>query len=221
MDRPKTYYQWPLYDWDATVQHTLHAWYSACVIALAEESITLDERTIARDIVPHLDHAKNHGVIDVGSFVRRVVAQALPNLVPAMFNEELWQTIQTLKKEDFVQAIVSSSTSGVILQSLAHHRKDASIFAHLVTRDNFPKTKPDPAPIHEALRLLGATTGRAIMIGDSKADILAGQGAGIDTIWIYPVENEPFYDPEEMLALKPTHVAHSGADVYRIITEGK
>ncbi|BCR06369.1 haloacid dehalogenase [Desulfuromonas versatilis] len=41
--------------------------------------------------------------------------------------------------------------------------------------------KPDPAPVREALRLLGAKADSAVMIGDHHTDLKAGLGAGVRT----------------------------------------
>jgi phosphoglycolate phosphatase len=46
--------------------------------------------------------------------------------------------------------------------------------------DSLPVRKPDPAPLHEAMRRLGAAT--AWMVGDSANDVGAARNAGIPSI---------------------------------------
>lgn len=55
-------------------------------------------------------------------------------------------------------------------------------FRAVVTADDTPVHKPDPLPVLEGTRLLGADPGRAIYVGDSPADIEAGNAAGLGTV---------------------------------------
>ena len=45
-----------------------------------------------------------------------------------------------------------------------------------------PLKKPDPAPLLHVCEALNVTPAQAVMIGDSRNDILAGQNANIDTL---------------------------------------
>ncbi|MEP7167588.1 MAG: HAD-IA family hydrolase [Candidatus Woesebacteria bacterium] len=210
-----------LIDWDGTVQHTLSVWSTACTDQLSNRGITRDLLTVARDIVPHLHECTKHGVMDVEAFIQGVVVQALPLLSQAEFNRDIWEVIETLQSYGVQQAVVSSSSLGAITDALTYHKKDLNVFSHLVTRDSLSETKPNPAPLLYALKILNATKKQTLMIGDSGADIAAGKAAGIDTVWLYPPENELYYDAEEMRALDPTYIAYCGADILRIVTEGK
>lgn len=55
------------------------------------------------------------------------------------------------------------------------------LFALVVGGDSLPTKKPDPAPLLHICQTLGFDCSNAIMIGDSKNDILAGQAANITT----------------------------------------
>jgi phosphoglycolate phosphatase len=48
--------------------------------------------------------------------------------------------------------------------------------------DSLPVRKPDPAPVIEAIRLLGIPSENVIMVGDSAHDIDAASGAGIKSV---------------------------------------
>ena len=54
----------------------------------------------------------------------------------------------------------------------------ADRFDVIVGGDTVSARKPDPAPVREAIRLLGGSAAEAVMIGDSENDINAGRGAG-------------------------------------------
>lgn len=49
----------------------------------------------------------------------------------------------------------------------------------VLTRDDVPRTKPDPLHLHMALERLGVERAEAIMIGDHHMDIVAGRAAGV------------------------------------------
>ncbi|MGY6629844.1 MAG: HAD family hydrolase [Wenzhouxiangella sp.] len=51
-------------------------------------------------------------------------------------------------------------------------------FGCLVGGDSTPAAKPDPAPVLAACRALGIDPERAVMVGDSEADMLAAHNAG-------------------------------------------
>ncbi|WP_201587299.1 phosphoglycolate phosphatase [Psychrobacter jeotgali] len=56
------------------------------------------------------------------------------------------------------------------------------LFAEVLGGDSLPTKKPDPAPLLHVCDVLGVMQDKAVMIGDSKNDILAGQNAKMDTI---------------------------------------
>ncbi|MGP4789492.1 phosphoglycolate phosphatase [Psychrobacter sp. 1Y11] len=55
-------------------------------------------------------------------------------------------------------------------------------FVEVLGGDSLSTKKPDPAPLFHVCDKLGVMLDKAVMIGDSKNDILAGQNAGIDTL---------------------------------------
>ena len=56
------------------------------------------------------------------------------------------------------------------------------IFSEVLGGDSLPSKKPDPAPLLHVCEALNVTPKQAIMIGDSRNDILAGQNANMDTL---------------------------------------
>ncbi|MBE9578177.1 MULTISPECIES: phosphoglycolate phosphatase [Moraxella] len=55
-------------------------------------------------------------------------------------------------------------------------------FACIIGGDSLPTKKPDPAPLLHICTTLGVDKSQAVMVGDSKNDITAGQNAGITTL---------------------------------------
>ena len=55
-------------------------------------------------------------------------------------------------------------------------------FDAVVGGDTTGKGKPDPAPLHHALKQCASLPHRAVLIGDSMADVLAARAAGVPSI---------------------------------------
>ena len=52
----------------------------------------------------------------------------------------------------------------------------------IVSGDTTPYSKPHPAPLLEAARLLEVAPGRCLYVGDDERDIVAGRAAGMPTV---------------------------------------
>lgn len=56
------------------------------------------------------------------------------------------------------------------------------LFSEVMGGDSLPTKKPDPAPLLHVCEALNISVAHAVMIGDSRNDILAGQNANMDTL---------------------------------------
>ena len=56
------------------------------------------------------------------------------------------------------------------------------LFSEVLGGDSLPVKKPDPAPLLHVCKALNVSPEQAVMIGDSRNDILAGQNANMDTL---------------------------------------
>ncbi|MFZ5476587.1 MAG: HAD family hydrolase [Myxococcota bacterium] len=86
------------------------------------------------------------------------------------------QAIVTNKPEALTRAVLAGL-------DLARH------FPVVIGGDTLPVRKPDPAPIHEALRRLGATT--AVFVGDGPPDVAAARAAGLACVGVEWGIHEP------------------------------
>lgn len=68
------------------------------------------------------------------------------------------------------------------VHKMLDHLGLARWFDAVVCGDTLPVHKPDPAPVLEALRLLGHNGEGAVMVGDSPNDLHAGRAAGLRTV---------------------------------------
>ena len=89
--------------------------------------------------------------------------------------------LKQLKDAGFTLALVTNKPIRFvpkILQSFGWQ----DLFTEVLGGDSLPVKKPDPAPLLHVCKQLKLTPEQAVMIGDSKNDILAGQNAQMDTL---------------------------------------
>ncbi|MDN3397818.1 phosphoglycolate phosphatase [Psychrobacter sp. APC 3426] len=89
--------------------------------------------------------------------------------------------LKKLKAAGYTLALVTNKPNRFvpkILQSFGWQ----DLFVEVLGGDSLPVKKPDPAPLLHVCEALNVTPDQAVMIGDSKNDILAGQNANMDTL---------------------------------------
>ena len=89
--------------------------------------------------------------------------------------------LRKLKAAGFTLALVTNKPIRFvpkILQSFGWQ----DLFSEVLGGDSLPVKKPDPAPLLHVCEALNVTPEQAVMIGDSRNDILAGQNANMDTL---------------------------------------
>lgn len=91
------------------------------------------------------------------------------------------QGLSALKLHGHTLAIATNKPVRFLPSILAHFGWQ-SLFDCVVGDGTLPTKKPDPAPLLYICNTLGFTPAQALMIGDSKNDIIAGKQACISTI---------------------------------------
>lgn len=81
-------------------------------------------------------------------------------------------------------------------------------FATVVSAEDAPAVKPDPAPLRLALQRAGRTAEGAAMVGDTPADVLAGRALSL-----YTVAVTYGFHGLEVAAAHPDALAHTVADI--------
>jgi phosphoglycolate phosphatase len=115
--------------------------------------------------------------------------------------------MEALRSEGAVLAVCTNKREVLARKLLALLEID-SAFQAIAGGDTFTKSKPDPVHVLETIRLAGGDPARAVMIGDSSADSLAAQGAGVPFIGV------TFgYGESPIQVLKPDAVIDSFADL--------
>lgn len=96
-----------------------------------------------------------------------------------LFDDAL-QTLQNLQKQNYLLAIATNKARKELLSSLDHLELHDYFCALRCGDDNF--AKPQPEVLHEILDELSVKPQDAVMIGDSRFDMLVAQNAKVDAI---------------------------------------
>ena len=90
------------------------------------------------------------------------------------------EALETLHQRGVQMAIVTSKTRSLALRGLRRCALE-KYFEVLVAVEDVTEFKPDPAPVLEALKRVGAAPANALFVGDSPHDVAAGRSAGVKT----------------------------------------
>jgi phosphoglycolate phosphatase-like HAD superfamily hydrolase len=90
---------------------------------------------------------------------------------------------------------------------------DPSAFACIVTAEETPGRKPDPAPILLGLRRAGGRAADAIYVGDGPQDLEASRAAGMPAIAV----TYGFYDRPALAPLGPRHIVDSVEELASVL----
>jgi HAD superfamily hydrolase (TIGR01509 family) len=180
-----------IFDLDGTLADTEPAWIRAKAEVAADQGAQvsdalLDSFTGYRilDFLEHVlpDHTPDHRV----ELVREVARRArlyLPEItrpMPGAIN-----FVRHAQGQGHRMAVCSSSATDLIEQALTKLAiRDP--FEVLVSGFDMPRSKPDPAPYLETLRLLGIAADQTVAFEDSPAGITSATAAGIATIGLGP-----------------------------------
>lgn len=86
-----------------------------------------------------------------------------------------------LHAKGFKMGVVTSKGRPVVEQGLRLFNID-HLFDVVITADDVVHEKPHAEPVERALRALGSTADRAVMVGDNDTDIFSGKNAGTKTV---------------------------------------
>jgi pyrophosphatase PpaX len=130
--------------------------------------------------------------------------------------EGMAELLAELKKRNFKTGLVTSRLSGTTWEGLRQYNL-AEYFDVVVSCDDTDKHKPDPTPVNIALERLGSKPENAIMLGDTKFDILCAKNAGVRSVlvgWHVAMTPEDINGDNG-----PDHIIEKAEDLFLIISE--
>lgn len=124
------------------------------------------------------------------------------------------ELIAELKKRGYKIGMVTSRLRKTTEQGMRRYGI-MEYFDTVVTADDTDKHKPDPEPIHIALKKLGSVPERSVMLGDTMFDILCAKNAGVKSVlvsWAMAVTEEEKTGPN-----RPDHIIDQAEDLLKLI----
>jgi pyrophosphatase PpaX len=124
--------------------------------------------------------------------------------------------VQELKDRGVALGIVTSKMQYGLQRGLQVCGLD-DLFTVLVAADDVGKHKPDPAPVQLALERLQIEPERALFVGDSPHDVVAGNAAGVTTaavLW------GPF-PRRDLERVEPDHWLAQPSDIVKLVQDSK
>ena len=207
-----------LFDLDGTLVHThidFGAMKGAVLAIVAEAGVETgplrdrDSLAIVRDVKARLG-------TEAARFVAKceaaMVACELAALAGAEEAYDAAAFLTWLRARDVRVAIVTRNSRAAVRMLLQRIPLPHDI---VLTRDDVPRTKPDPIHLHMALEQLGVERADAIMVGDHHMDIVAGRAAGMRSLAIAhgKLDEEAFAD------CPPDSFLRSFADLRALVPE--
>ncbi|MCF2858886.1 phosphoglycolate phosphatase [Pseudoalteromonas sp. SMS1] len=130
---------------------------------------------------------------------------------------QLYPEVESVLRElsDVPKAVVTNKNRVFTLTLLQKLNID-TCFDVIVCGDDGNK-KPDPELLHVACEQLGLTAQQAIMVGDSKSDILAAHNAGMPVIALTYGYNQGF----DLQELKPEYLYDRFLDIIPVLNKSE
>jgi phosphoglycolate phosphatase len=178
-----------LWDLDGTLLDSKLSIRETMNLVLAERGLPVFTRA-------ELDALIGHPLRDILATKTKDAAavEAMTHRYRAAYNESGWVTVRLAEgvldllgrlRQDGVRHAVVTSKGQQETETLLSDLGIAHLFDAVVGDDDLRPLKPDPAPVREALRLLGGLgPSRAVMVGDTTFDVGAARGAGVACVGV-------------------------------------
>ena len=196
-----------LFDWDGTLAQSHEAWLAFYHEQLKSFGITLSDE----EVVSRIFGRAKTGFQELGlseSDLEKVEAATIRTAKEQMTLVDLYpgatSVLELLDAKGKKIALVTASFREVVDLAVANHNL-LDLFDVVITGDEVKAQKPDPDGIITVLQKLNVAPNKAIMIGDSPKDLLAGNNAGTDTLLFYPPEHETQHPLAELQKCSPTY----------------
>jgi len=147
--------------------------------------------------------------IDLGAFWRRREARAAAAQRAEMVagRKPLYDDAAVLDALDVPLSVVSNNQQATVDAVLDVFDLDGvfdGAYGREPTIDGYECKKPDTHYVERALADVGADPGRTLFVGDSNADLLVAERAGLDSAFVADLHREGYER-----ATEPTHVVDS------------
>ena len=214
-EQKKPKYRAVLFDFDGTLTPSLPLWVKGYRIALTGAfGLEISDDEIIRRCF-FRDWSEVAADLSIAS-VDELRLQVQLGVHEAFLEAELFPLARPLLEHcraHGLQTALVTSSPRAILGPVATRLGVEELFDFVICGDDVSNYKPHPEPVLRTLAALVRAPHEAIMIGDSRADILAGKAAGAATALFLPEEHQRFHSFDELRATEPDHVFADHTDL--------
>jgi phosphoglycolate phosphatase/pyrophosphatase PpaX len=176
-----------IFDFDGTLANTL----PVCDASFQHVFQSFDQRSIASKEIRSMFGPSETGIIrqnlahdDKEQAIELYYETYLGRHAELVENDkEIHSLLFHLKERGIKLGIVTGKAKRSLDISMKALNME-NLFDAIVTGDDVAKPKPDPEGIHKGLELLHVSSGEALFVGDSDADIGAGKQANVFTVGV-------------------------------------
>jgi pyrophosphatase PpaX len=200
-------YRTVLFDFDGTLTPSLPLWVKAYQLALRHFAIQISDAELIRRCFfrDWEEVARVLGIASVDDLRQQVDRGLTEAFLEATLFPFALPLIRHCREHGLATALVTSSPRHVVAAVLPRVGL-AGEFDSIVCADDVVRYKPHPEPLLKALAAIGHEAAEAVMVGDSRVDILAGKAAGTATALYLPDEDETFHSVAALRATEPDHI---------------
>jgi HAD superfamily hydrolase (TIGR01549 family) len=209
-----------LFDFDGTLTPSLDLWIAGLRYAFQKFGLDPDDEAIIRDCFyrPFEEIVLRYKISSSDDFTKYVYAGISRSFEQARLFAGVVEVLEICRELGIKLGVVTSSPRSVVAKTL-QNLGIASFFETIVTADDVSYRKPHPEPVLSALRNLGESADHCLLIGDSSADILAGQAARLKTALFFPPDHSRFYKYDELESLAPDFIFRHYDDILAHLSE--
>ena len=165
---------------------------------------------VERALVGKVEVLENELTVEEADHAEHLFFEAYKNLSGSktVAYPDVDSGLKKLKDAGYTLALVTNKPIRFvpkILQSFGWQ----DLFSEVLGGDSLTTKKPDPAPLLHVCEALNVSPEQAIMIGDSRNDILAGQNANMDTLGL----SYGYNYGQDIRELNPTEAFDNFADL--------
>lgn len=196
-----------LFDFDGTITPSLPLWVKSYQTALGKHGVTLsDDEVIRRCFFRDWGEVAKDFAVCTGEEMRAAVEHSLhAEFASAELFPQARAVIELCRENGLRTALVTSASRHLIA-SVTTRLGLERLFDFVICGDDVANFKPHPEPVLTTLRALACKPAHAIMVGDSRVDILAGKAAGTRTALFLPLDHHRFHDPRHLRATEPDYI---------------
>lgn len=204
-----------IFDLDGTLVDTLGLYVRAYSSALKEFGVSYTDEEVLKNCFGKTEEeiCNKAGLIDKVSDFRKKYFSIIDNTFnDAQLFPGVIQALEIARAKELKLGVVTFAHRWY-LDKMLKLLGIGKYFQTDISFDDVKKPKPDMEAVALACQMLRISTHQALVIGDSKSDVIMGKAAGSFTGLFIPTQNKDFYDFEKLKLSAPDYEFETFEDI--------